>query len=72
MPRKSFRIGRSRTGLGLFASKPIEKKTIIVEYRGRRISNTEADRLEAQNSKYMYELNTRWTVDGSSRRNVAR
>jgi SET domain-containing protein len=72
MPRKSFRIGRSRTGLGLFATKPIEKKTIIVEYRGRRITNAEADRLEAQNSKYMYELNTRWTVDGSSRSNVAR
>ena len=72
MPRKSFRIGRSRTGLGLFATKPIEKKTIIVEYRGRRITNAVADRLEAQNSRYMYELNSRWTVDGSSRRNVAR
>ena len=72
MPRKSFRVGRSRTGLGLFATKPIAKKTIIVEYRGRRVTNAEADRLEEQNSKYMYELNSRWTVDGSSRSNVAR
>jgi uncharacterized protein len=72
MPRKTFRVGRSRTGLGLFATKPIEKRTIIVEYKGRRITNAEADRLEAQNSRYMYELNSRWTVDGSSRSNVAR
>jgi len=72
MPRKPFHVGRSRTGLGLFATKPIKKRTIIVEYKGRRITNAEADRLEAQNSRYMYELNTRWTVDGSSRSNVAR
>ena len=72
MPRKPFQVGRSRTGLGLFATKPIKKRTIIVEYKGRRITNAEADRLEAQNSRYMYELNTRWTVDGSSRSNVAR
>jgi SET domain-containing protein len=72
MPRHPFRVGRSRTGLGLFATKPIEKRTVIVEYRGRRITNAEADRLEANNSRYMYELNSRWTVDGSSRSNVAR
>ena len=72
MPRHPFRVGRSRTGLGLFATKPIEKRTVIVEYRGRRITNEEADRLEANNSRYMYELNSRWTVDGSSRSNVAR
>jgi len=72
MPRNTYRVGRSRKGLGLFATKPIKKRTIIVEYKGRRITNAEADRLEAQNSRYMYELNTRWTVDGSSRSNVAR
>lgn len=72
MPRKSFRIGRSRTGLGLFATKPIKKRTIIVEYKGRRVTNAEAERLEARDSRYMYELNSRWTVDGSARSNVAR
>ena len=72
MPRKPFRIGRSRTGLGLFAIKPIKKRTIIVEYKGRRVTNEEADQLEARSSRYMYELNSRWTVDGSARSNVAR
>lgn len=72
MARKPFRVGRSRTGLGLFATELIKKRTIIVEYRGRRITNEEADRLEARGSRYMYELNSRWTVDGASRSNVAR
>ena len=72
MPRKLFRVGRSRTGLGLFATKPIKKRTIIAEYKGRRVTNEVADRLEERGSRYMYELNSRWTVDGSSRNNVAR
>ena len=72
MPRNIFRVGRSRTGLGLFATKPIAKRTIVAEYKGRRVTNEEADRLESSGSRYMYELNTRWTVDGSGRDNLAR
>jgi SET domain-containing protein len=72
MPRKPFRVGRSRTGLGLFATKAIERRTIIVEYKGPRVTNKAAERLEAADSRYMYELNSRWTVDGSGRSNVAR
>jgi hypothetical protein len=72
MPKRPFRVGRSRTGLGLFATEPIKKRSFIVEYIGRRITNAEADELEARDSRYMYELNSRWTVDGSSRRNIAR
>ena len=72
MSRKPFRVGRSRTGLGLFATEPIKKGTLIAEYKGRRVTNAQADELEARGSRYMYELNSRWTVDGSNRRNVAR
>jgi SET domain-containing protein len=70
--RKSYRVGRSQSGFGLFATTPIEKGTFIIEYTGRRISNTEARRLETRGARYMYELNSRWTVDGSTRRNIAR
>jgi uncharacterized protein len=70
--RKPFRVGRATTGLGLFATARIEKGAFIVEYVGRRITTAEADRREARGAKYMYELNSRWTIDGSSRRNVAR
>jgi hypothetical protein len=72
VPNRKFRIGRSRTGLGLYALKPYRKREYVVTYRGRRIRNEEAERLEARGSRYMFEINTRWTIDGSSRWNVAR
>src|SRR6202795_1982211 len=72
MSLRSFRISRSVTGLGLFATKPIKRGVYIATYRGRRISTEEADRREARGAKYMFELNTRWTIDGSPRWNRAR
>lgn len=69
---KCFRVGRARTGLGLFATRRIEKGAFIVAYRGRRIPNAEAKRREARGARYMFEINRRWTIDGSSRRNLAR
>src|SRR5262245_30213104 len=72
MPSKPYRIGRSRTGLGLFATAPIEKGAVIVEYTGRRVSHAEAERLEARGGRYVFEINSRWSIDGSSRRNMGR
>jgi len=72
MTRKSFRVGRSKTGLGLFATDVIPKGTIIAEYRGRRLRNEQADKLADRGNKYLYEINNRWTIDGSNRRNLAR
>jgi hypothetical protein len=66
---KPFRVGRSRSGLGLFATAPIKKGKFIVEYTGRKLPNKIADEL---NNKYLFEINSRWTLDGSPRRNVAR
>jgi len=72
MSSRSFRVGRSVTGLGLFATKAIKRGAYVAAYRGRRISSEEADRREARGAKYMFELNKRWTIDGSPRWNVAR
>jgi uncharacterized protein len=72
MASRFFRVGRSRTGLGLFATKPIERGADIAAYRGRRISSEQADRLEARGAKYLFEINKWWTIDGSPRWNVAR
>jgi SET domain-containing protein len=74
MPRsKPFRIGRSRTGLGLFATTPIKKGAGIVEYRGRRIPTSKAHELELRTgNKYIFELNSCWSIDGASRRNLGR
>jgi SET domain-containing protein len=72
VPRSSYRIARSRSGLGLFATRPFRKGEYIVTYRGRHITNAEADEMEARGSRYMFEINSRWTIDGSSRWNRAR
>jgi SET domain-containing protein len=69
---KPYRVGRSATGLGLFATAPIERGAFIIAYKGRRINNALATRLEARGARYLYEINSRWTIDGSSRRNIAR
>lgn len=67
--RRPFRVGRSGSGLGLFATKPIKKGAFIIKYWGRKLPNRIADDLE---TRYLFELNSRFTVDGSNRRNVAR
>ena len=67
--RKPFRVGRSRTGLGLFATEPIKKGKFIVEYTGKKLPNKIADELD---NRYLFEINSRWTLDGSTRRNTAR
>jgi len=67
--RRPFRVGRSKTGLGLFATKLIRRGTFIVRYTGRKLRNAVADQLD---TKYLFEINNRWTIDGSSRSNIAR
>jgi SET domain-containing protein len=67
--RRSYRVGRSRTGLGCFATEEIPKNTLIDIYRGQLLSNEEA---EKRDNRYMFEVNSRWTIDGSNRRNLAR
>ena len=72
MSKKPYRVGRSSAGLGLFATEDIRKGAFIVAYRGRRIPDAEAARREARGAKYIFEINSRWAIDGSSRHNVAR
>ncbi len=64
-----FRVGRSRTGLGIFATEPIKKGTFIVEYKGPLLNNEQCEKVD---NKYLFEVNARWTIDGSPRKNVAR
>lgn len=72
MARRPFRIGRSRTGLGLFATAEIKKRQFIVNYTGRLLTTEQAEKLEARGARYLYEINSRWTIDGSPRRNLGR
>jgi len=72
MPRRPFRLGRSLTGLGLFATRPIRKRSRIAEYKGRLLTTKQAEKLEQRGNRYLYEINSRWTIDGSPRSNIAR
>jgi uncharacterized protein len=69
--KKPYRIGRSSTGLGLFATKPIKKGTKIVRYFGPLL-DCKKKKDDAVENKYLFELNNRWTIDGSVRENIAR
>jgi SET domain-containing protein len=70
-PNKPYRVGRSRTGLGLFATKPIKKGTKIIRYFGPLLDSKKKED-DAIENKYLFELNDRWTIDGSVRKNIAR
>jgi len=69
--KKPYRVGRSLTGLGLFATKPIKKGTKIVRYFGPLL-DSKKKKDDAVENKYLFELNDRWTIDGSVRKNIAR
>jgi SET domain-containing protein len=60
------------TGLGLFATKPIKKRARIAEYKGPLLDLKAAEKAENSGNRYLFEVNSRWTIDGSPRSNVAR
>lgn len=62
-------VKRSAAGLGLFAAEPIKKNRFVVEYKGRVLSDEAA---QYRDTKYLFEVNRKWTIDGSSRANKAR
>jgi SET domain-containing protein len=64
-----LRVQRARAGLGLFALSRFEKGEFVVEYSGRRIPTPLARTLK---TRYLFELDDRVTLDGSSRSNLAR
>ena len=68
---KPYRVGRSATGLGLFATKPIKKGSKIIRYFGPLL-DSKKKKDDAIENKYLFELNNRWTIDGSVRKNIAR
>lgn len=69
LPRKYFRVGRGINGLGLFTTAPIARGTFVIEYTGGLLRAKEADERGGQ---YLFEINRAWTIDGSSRANLAR
>ena len=67
--KKKVKVKRSKAGLGLFADEPIKKNEFVIEYTGKMLTREEADR---KGGKYLFEISSRRTVDGSGRENTAR
>lgn len=68
-----YRVGRAQTGLGLFAAQDIPERKLIVEYIGKRIPTRVAQEIDRRRAnKYLFEIDSRWTIDGSTRLNLAR
>lgn len=72
MPPRPYRLGRSRTGFGVFATRPIKKRTRIAEYKGPILTLEEADRAERRGNRYLYEVSKNRTIDGTPHSNIAR
>ncbi|HVU75403.1 MAG TPA: SET domain-containing protein-lysine N-methyltransferase [Candidatus Paceibacterota bacterium] len=67
--RFEIREGRPGTGLGLYARTDIEKGDFVIEYTGKKIPNKIADDMT---TKYLFELNDKWTIDAEDESNTAR
>jgi hypothetical protein len=62
-------VKRSIAGLGIFADEDIPKGACLMEYFGRTLEPKEEYTI---NSKYLFEINSKKTIDGSIRENKAR
>jgi len=65
----SYVVKRTNTGLGLFATKPIAKGKRIIEYKGPLVLDEVVYR---GNGKYFFGVDSKWSIDGSGRSNIAR
>lgn len=56
-------------GKGLFAKKDFEFGEYLLDYTGKKITTKLADTLE---TKYLFEIDDKWTIDGETLTNTAR
>lgn len=68
---KDFRVIRAKKGLGmgLVTKKPWKAGRTIIEYIGIKKRNEE---VEDDTTKYLFEIDEKFTIDGSPRWNIAR
>jgi SET domain-containing protein len=64
-----LKVGRSKTGLGLYAMEPIPKGKRIIEYVGKVMTGEPDD---ATNGLYIFNINKKIDIDGAPRWNTAR
>jgi SET domain-containing protein len=67
--RNLFVVRKTRTGLGLFTRRSFAKDDFVIEYTGVLLPNDVADR---KGGRYLFRVNSRWTIDGFGRENLSR
>ncbi len=69
--KNDFTVVRAQkgAGLGLITRRPFKKGDFIIEYTGPIITTEQANE---KGGKYLFDINSRWTIDGASRNNLAR
>ena len=83
MKKSWFKKNSKVHGFGLFAKTDIQRKTKVIEYVGQKVSKKEGDRRadvhiekNKKNKKngivYIFELNSRYDIDGNFKYNHAR
>ena len=65
----NFKVKRSSAGLGLFTLRNFKKGEYLIDYTGELITTDEADE---RGGRYLFEVNSKWTIDGKGRENLAR
>ena len=65
----AVRVGRSRTGLGMFAEEAIPRGACIIEYTGRPATKAE---IKANKGKYLFWTSRTTMIDGNIKENKAR
>ena len=66
---RNLKVKRSKTGLGLFTQNGISRGSFVVEYTGKVLSHAKANK---KGGRYLFDISNRRTIDGTSRKNVAR
>jgi SET domain-containing protein len=62
-------VKRASAGRGLFALEGIARGACIIEYTGRTLTEAE---WTASRSRYLFKVTEKKTIDGSSKKNLAR
>jgi SET domain-containing protein len=67
--KRSLKVCKTHSGLGVVTLEPIEKNGFIIEYVGPILTKEQADK---RGGKYLFETNKNRFIDGTDRSNTAR
>ncbi len=69
--KKDFTVVRARkgAGLGIVTNRSFKNGDFVIEYTGPILSR---DKANEKGGKYLFDINSKWAIDGTTRSNLAR